>query len=1733
MGSGYIQLIAVGSEKNIFNYNPNISFFKIYYRRHTNFYINNMEINGNNIHAFQLNNKITFDIPKNGDFLGKSYINLDIDEHYFELFQSNNELCSTLNIDLLSVYDCYYININDYSINDINNINIIKVNYYIPDVNNFFLSIVSSNIFSQNELLNYVKSQYVVELETDVQGIFYNIDLNLLFYSFNIGLNDSNILNNSLFQYLIANIIWEKISYVQIDFKQIKISLKITYLANKYYKILFDLILSNKFVNMINQMKINFSYIYLSLNFSNELYELLLDVFYINSEIFQLEIINNKIKSSKNIFNEKINSKITSMILNKNHDTYIYLSVLNGDIQSSSILTIMEINTFFGNITNEYYNDLLIQSGNLSLNLFNLNNDKISINLLIKVFVSLVCYNNDTTIQNYLKIVNNNKMFNIGDILKYYMSDITSLNEKLIEFIMYPNILIVNNKSFYLILYTKNIYEKFQTDIYVQPFTNNHISYYSNVIENYYFNYNTVKILNSVFNNNSNDYNYIVSVYIFLSTLSKASLQKAVINNNLTLNYIVNNNLFDTTIDNFESILNTSQNFDWKLFFNTLSNLDQTQTFFYQAILNNNLLLLITQSITFNNENFTYISNIYDSTGKLSKTFINSNKSQLIFPCSSSMYVYTNNKNNLCNNKITNSHLFFNLEFEDYLNNIENNLLDLTKQQFYNAKINISENTSNLEINTYIINSKLYQIIKVYYDTINDLMTEINMEYLNNYLEEIQTIDYNIIYPFYNKSVFDLNNNIMYQQFTYVDKNLFNNSFANFTFYKYNKCNESHYETNFINEVDFEKFIFTSNSPLYRIYFYFTFIAKFTIDLTTSYIKIDNDINTLRDLTLGFVLYYFNAFNGFIINTSAIEDVISKFDFNKINNLMYFIKTNFLSYDDIDVFENNAFLNDLKNINSNKYLFMYNNFYFIKTNLSSYKINNVDFLNNIPNICERFNYNYDDIIILLFLEVLYNNKDKFINFNSVYDLSLNFFDKSNNDFDKIITRLNYYIKSKSSGINEQFTTGTYYNNFYYTCYYTSFIIGTTFDNIDTNNTQCINSIVNTTSFYNAKYLFNQDYCFKEYNSKQYYNYLNSITNITNVFKYFQSKLFSIFSNKTYLDNNYFTDYLNLIISYTNVNDNFLLLYKLSEFNYKNSISIINFYINKFNSINNTNISLSSNLNNKTYHTYSSNNNFIIIVYYYIYFIYECMSIDIDSYNSLLNNYATNFINGNNNDVILTFGEYIVNKYTVNIYYNCIEGLIDLFTNSDNNINIDFSTYYYYLTNSTVFDKNILVFNNNSNNQNVYTNILTNNKEISDTFVNLNYSPMNNYLINEFQKSNYFKLQIFTINKNFNILYSNMIINLIAKTNKIYFSIYNNSDIFSKILDNDDISLEANYNNYKTYYYNNSILYLSTIYKNLMNSYDKTQYTNTYTKRIIHYIFTNLKNFYNLKEYNYFNTMYYLNFNENNTNIHNHIINTYNKAFEQNIIDNNELNILINNYNEYINSIDIYTLYSSYINGLIANSLIYEQSINRIIYSLCTDYLISNSYDKEYTRNIIYKKTLYSIVKLYINNVNNNLNNLNNSNKIYLTNTSIYSNQSVFQIYNYENMYNNISFTQNYWMNEIISSIDVEINSFNSYYNLFIKFIDYVYFYQLDLLNFTLDNGTRVLDYFKNPHNYNELIDLIFNYICLNESYSPNTIFINIIELIKTTTISSKLIIETNNLKKKNYNIFILYLDNIK
>jgi len=1732
MGSGYIQLLAVGSEVNIFNYNPNISFFKIYYRRHTNFYINNMEINGNNLktNTENINNIITYVIPKNGDLLGKTYLDITIDKHHFELFKYNDELGSTLNINLLDVYNSFYIKVNNYSINDINNILIVKINFIVNSINNNKLSLVS-NIFSQYELLNLIKSEKYYSLEKDIDNIFYNIDLNLLFYSFNVISNYSTIHNDLLFQYLIKNILYDKLTYVQINFYGIKLSIKITYMNQKYYKILLDLILSNIFINNVNQIKIDPTYVFIGLLYSKNLYDLLFDLLYVNSKIFYLEIINNKINSINNIYTEKIQDKLNFLILNKKSSTSVFLSIFNGDTNSHTILTSMLNITFFGNLTNEYFNDVLIKNSNEMLDIINLNNYKLSLNLLIKVFVSLFCYNRNSTIQNYLKYVNENTNKKSINDLNQYASNMPLLNEKLIEFIMNPNVLIVTNKTFYLILYSKNIYENFELIKYVKPFTYVHISYYSSIIENYYFNKNTINTFSNVFNNISDDNNYVNSLFLFFGSLTNSNNGQSVIQNDLTLNYIYNNNLFEVVSNNIANVF--SQDSNRNLIFNYFLSLNDTNVFYSQAIINNVFLLLLIESLTFNSENFYFIQQNYNPMGKLSKLYINSNKSLTILPYSSFIYVFTNNINKNCeNNKISNNTIYYNYELIDYLNNVEINIDKITYKLLNNIKTNIMLNFSNINVKKYIEDSQFLIITKNYYLQTTQIIQKINMKVIDSFLDEIKNLQYDVIYPIYSQKKFNFNSSLMYQQFTYVDKKLFNSSFSNFEYYKYSSCNEASYKTTLINENVYEKFIFITNSPIYRIYFFYTFISKFTIDLSILNVIINDDIVSLRDLTLSFLLYYFNIFNQYEFDNNIFGNYTETYNLNRIDNYNYFISSNFSCYDNINIFFNDYFLKNIINKNSNEYLFLYTNFYFNKLNLQNFKINDINFLNKIPNICSQHNYNYDDLIIILFLQILNDNSDKFINFISIFNLTFTFFDKNELKFNEIINLLKIY---DSEFINNSFDTNYgYYENFYYNCYYTNFAIGTTFDNINRNNILTINNLFNITSLYDNQYLFAYDYSLKEYSSKQYNNFLNTTSNIIDVFKYFSSKLFGIFDNSTYIDENYYDDYLNLIISYTNVNKTYLLLYLISEFDFNNSVLIIKSTIDKFNLVNNTNISLStvdfSSINNSNifYAVNSSKFNFIIIIYLYIYFIYKCLSVDVNNYNSFLNNLNADFINGINVDLIVTFGEFIINKYTYNIYNSCIESLIKQFTESSDNISIDFSTKYFYSINSySVYNNNIFYSQNNNfplSEQNTYLNILNNNDEINTTFNNLNYSPINFYAINKYNYlGNENNLKIFLINKNFNLIYSNIILNLIDKTNVIFFSALNNTDLFTKITTTKNLPLEINYNEYKLYYYKNSIFNLTTIYDNLNIAQNITSinYNDRYSKQIILYIFENLKGFFAIENYNYFYTLYYFNYLTEST--INESVFVYEKLLNDDLIDIDEFDMLVNDTN-LVNKLDIYTMYTNYISKLISNSLFYEQTINRIIYILSTSYLIDNSIDQISMKKLIYSKTLYDIVKLYINN---NEPIVNSNNKVYLNNTSIYSNQSIFQIYNFENMYNNLSFTQNYWINNIISEINLGVNEPNSYYNLFLKFNEYIQFFELDLLNFKLDNGIYVLEYFKNINNYDEFLNLIFNYICLNEAYSPNLIFINIVDLLKSDDISSKLIIDTNHIIKK-ITIFLFF-----
>ena len=72
MGGSLMQLVAQGAQDNYITGNPQITYFKAIYRRHTNFVIESIE---NNFEGhIDLGKRVICPIPRKGDLLYKTYI---------------------------------------------------------------------------------------------------------------------------------------------------------------------------------------------------------------------------------------------------------------------------------------------------------------------------------------------------------------------------------------------------------------------------------------------------------------------------------------------------------------------------------------------------------------------------------------------------------------------------------------------------------------------------------------------------------------------------------------------------------------------------------------------------------------------------------------------------------------------------------------------------------------------------------------------------------------------------------------------------------------------------------------------------------------------------------------------------------------------------------------------------------------------------------------------------------------------------------------------------------------------------------------------------------------------------------------------------------------------------------------------------------------------------------------------------------------------------------------------------------------------------------------------------------------------------------------------------------------------------------------------------------------------------------------------------------------------------
>jgi hypothetical protein len=79
MGGGLMQLVAYGAQDIYLSGNPQITFFKVVYRRHTNFSMESIEQTFNGSAGFD--RKVTCTISRNGDLISRIYLQAEVPNH--------------------------------------------------------------------------------------------------------------------------------------------------------------------------------------------------------------------------------------------------------------------------------------------------------------------------------------------------------------------------------------------------------------------------------------------------------------------------------------------------------------------------------------------------------------------------------------------------------------------------------------------------------------------------------------------------------------------------------------------------------------------------------------------------------------------------------------------------------------------------------------------------------------------------------------------------------------------------------------------------------------------------------------------------------------------------------------------------------------------------------------------------------------------------------------------------------------------------------------------------------------------------------------------------------------------------------------------------------------------------------------------------------------------------------------------------------------------------------------------------------------------------------------------------------------------------------------------------------------------------------------------------------------------------------------------------------------------
>ena len=76
MGGGLIQIVAYGAQDIYLTGNPQITFFKVVYKRHTNFAIESIEQTFNG--SVNFGSTVTCELSRNGDLVNRMYLQVEL-----------------------------------------------------------------------------------------------------------------------------------------------------------------------------------------------------------------------------------------------------------------------------------------------------------------------------------------------------------------------------------------------------------------------------------------------------------------------------------------------------------------------------------------------------------------------------------------------------------------------------------------------------------------------------------------------------------------------------------------------------------------------------------------------------------------------------------------------------------------------------------------------------------------------------------------------------------------------------------------------------------------------------------------------------------------------------------------------------------------------------------------------------------------------------------------------------------------------------------------------------------------------------------------------------------------------------------------------------------------------------------------------------------------------------------------------------------------------------------------------------------------------------------------------------------------------------------------------------------------------------------------------------------------------------------------------------------------------